>query len=126
MRKQDWLVGLLHSAIWIGAILLGSWGLRGNSAAVAYAAICAWWATLYAALLFRTPWRAVLAFLVVMIAALSVDTVAGWNLLYHDAPDLFSGQFLAAAALLCVMWASPFIVNAIARWAYKRIAAAAQ
>lgn len=123
MRKQDWLIGLLHSAVWIGVIALFPLAMKGNSAAAAYAAICAWWATLYVALLLGTAWRAAVAFLLIMIVALSVDASAGWNSLYHDPPRVFSVQFVVAAAVLGIVWGSPFVVNAVAKWAYKHVAA---
>jgi len=123
MRKQDWLIGLLHSAVWIGAIALFPLAMKGNSAAAAYAATCAWWATLYVALLLGTGWRAAVAFLLIMTAVFSVDASAGWNFLYHDAPGVLSVQFVFLVAVLAIVWMSPFVLNVIVKWAYKHVVA---
>ena len=37
----------------------------------------------------------------------------GANFIYHDIPPPLSVSFLVVAAVLCVVWGSPFVVHAI-------------
>jgi hypothetical protein len=119
--KQPWQLGILHCLIWIAAIVACEAIARGSPGSSAYALICAWWATLYSAAVFNTPWRAVPVFVLGMIVALAVDALAKSNLLYHDAPMPTALGFWGVAAFLCILWISPFAVNSVVHWLREKL-----
>jgi hypothetical protein len=121
MKLGDLMVGIVHCVIWIGFIVLCESVFADSPAKAVYGSLCAWWATLYAASVLATKWRAVAVFVLAMTLALFVDAIGSWNRLYHDTPTPLSIGFVAVAGLQWVVWASPFVVNAAVAWLRDRI-----
>jgi hypothetical protein len=89
-----------------------------------YGLLCAWWVTLYVALLLRTTWRALPVFLGLMLVALLVDAARSTGFLYHDAPSIGTTSFLVVVVGLLLLWASPIVVNEIATRVRDRLGTA--
>lgn len=109
------VLGVVHAIAWVGIVWIIDVAMRESDARAAYGLLCAWWASLYLALLLGTAWRALPALCVAMTLALAIDTSTGRQLLYRDPPSVDSLGFAGLALFLCALWASPLIANAIAR-----------
>ena len=114
MTQSDWRDGAIHGIAWVALTVGVQLAMAGSPSSDAYGVLCAWWANLYLACLLRTRWRAVPVFLAIMAIAVVVDTISGSQRLYHDAPTVSSAEFLVLLLLLCLLWASPFAINAAA------------
>ena len=121
MRRKDWCIGAIHATAWLALTIGVQFAVRDSPSRDAYALLCAWWATLYLACLLGTTWRAVPVFLLMMAIAVAMDGGAGTQLLYHDAPAVLSTGFLGLLLLLCVLWLSPFAINAAASRLRERV-----
>lgn len=114
MNSRPAILGAIHAVIWVATLIVVNRVFGGSGSRAAYGLLCAWWLTLYVALLIGTPWRAVPVYLTVMLVALVVDAAIGSNALYHDPPPVVTLSFVTVAALQVVLWASPFAVNWLA------------
>ena len=106
-------LGVFHALLWITVGLGVRWIFDANQASGAYGSLCAWWVTMYAALLLGTSWRALPTFVAVMSAMLLVDTVAQSAFVYHDAPPIKSLAFARLAVALIFVWISPLLLNLV-------------
>ena len=117
--KSAFRLGAFHAVLWMATYVGVGWAFEGSPANAAYASLCAWWVTLYAALLFETSWRSIPMFVGVLATALIASTMAHVNVVYHDIPPLASFEFARVAALLVVLWVSPLIVNRLVLTVWK-------
>ncbi|HEY3785520.1 MAG TPA: hypothetical protein VGL55_09590 [Steroidobacteraceae bacterium] len=124
MKSVQNVLGVVHAALWIAALVAVDLIFSDTPSRAGYGLLCSWWVTLYVALLLRTTWRALPAFLGLMVVALVVDAARGTGFLYHDAPPISSPSFLVLAAGLLVLWASPIVVNEIATRVRDRLGTA--
>jgi hypothetical protein len=114
MRRHA-ILGLIYAIAWIAAAAFVELAMSSSSSRHAYAAINAWWLTVYLALALRATWKDALAFFVWMAVAMTVSVACGIDVLYHDAPSVSSPSFLGLLLLMGGFWFSPFLVNAIVR-----------
>jgi hypothetical protein len=114
MNSRPAILGAIHAVIWVATLIVVTRVFGGSGSRAAYALLCAWWLTLYVALLIGTPWRAVPVYLAVMLVAFVVDAAMGSNALYHDPPPVATLSFVTVAALQVALWVSPFAVNWVA------------
>ena len=120
MKLNQNVLGAVHALLWIAAGVTANLTFSGSPSRAGYGILCAWWVTLYVALLVGTTWRALPAFLAVMVVALVFDAVRGTGFLYHDAPSLGSSSFWILAVVLALLWASPIAVNQLAMRIHHR------
>lgn len=114
MKLSQNVLGAVHALLWIGTAATAEYVFSGSASRAGYGLLCAWWVTLYVALLLGTTWRALPVFLVLMAVALAFDAIKGSGFLYHDVPSVSSPSFLIVAGALLLLWASPIAVNQVA------------
>lgn len=124
MKSVQHILGVVHAALWMTMIIAMNAIFDSSPSRAAYGLLCAWWVTLYVASLLRTKWRALPAFLGLMLIALVIDATGGMGLLYHDPPARFDSSFLLAVAGQLLLWVSPIVINEIATSVRDRFAMA--
>ncbi len=121
MKLNQNVLGAVHALLWIAAGVAANLVFSGSPSRAGYGLLCAWWVTLYVALLVGTTWRALPAFLVLMVVALVFDAIQGAGFLYHDASSVDSSSVLVLAFVLVLLWASPIAVNQLAMRIHHRL-----
>jgi hypothetical protein len=111
MKSVQNVFGLVHAVLWVATLATVDLVFSASPARGGYGLLCAWWVTLYVALLLGTTWRALPVFLGLMVLVLVAYAIKGSNFLYHDAPPISSAAFAVLVAGLLLLWASPVVVN---------------
>jgi hypothetical protein len=106
---------LIHAFAWGGTAICVVAIFQHSDARLAYALLSGWWAALYVGHLGRVRLAAALPAAFLYAVARGVDSLCGFQVLYHDSPSRLSPSFAAGTVLGTLVFISPIVVNAVVR-----------
>jgi hypothetical protein len=106
---------LIHAFAWGGTAICVVAIFRHSDARLAYALLSGWWAALYVGHLGRVRLAAALPAALLYAVARGVDSLCGFQALYHDSPSLLSSPLAFGTVLGALVFISPIFLNAVGR-----------